>query len=460
MDITDKNIVIIGAGAIGLSCAYHFAKKGAQVTIIERQPDVSMETSFANGAQISACNTVPWSSPGAIQKAIKWLGVADAPLLLVPRADPFQLQWLLKFAFATQKHKSLHHMKTMLQLALHSRHLHLQMEQELYNALPDFNYLQQHKGIYHIYTNKDNFKSALNDTQQQQKIGLKRFPISIEQAVKQEPALHKNAHKLCGVIYTPDDFTGDINLFCKQLFKAISTPEYAQKLNIKHAVKSIFNTSATLVPAENKQAQIVLVTQTNSNKWKQSIQPDLIIVSAASFTNQLLKPLNIKTNIYPTKGYAMNLDFHQNNNQNLPFASISDDDFKIVWARLGNTLRAAGTAEISGYDAKTLRPERCAALLRATHATFPGLDQQAQASYWAGLRPLTPSNLPVIAKSKNWNNIMVCSGHGSLGWTMMAGAGDCTHRVLSKEKFIKHSESNISTPWQLALDSLEPLYEQ
>lgn len=459
MDIKDKNVVVIGAGAIGLSCAYHFAKRGAKVTIIERQADVSMETSFANGAQISACNTVPWSAPGAIQKAIKWLGVADAPLLLVPKADPFQLQWLLKFAFATQKNKSLQHMRTLLQLSLHSRYLHLQMEQELNNVMPDFNYLQQHKGIYHIYTNKDNFKSALNDVQQQQKIGLKRFPISIEQAVKQEPALQKNAHKLCGVIYTPDDFSGDINLFSKQLFKAISTTEYAQKMNIKHPVNIIFNTEATLVPAENKQAQIVLVTQTNSNKWKQSIHPDLIIVSAASFTNKLLKPLNIKTNIYPTKGYAMNLEFTESSNQNLPFASISDDDYKIVWARLGNTLRAAGTAEISGYDAKTLRPERCAALLRATHATFPGLDQNSHASYWAGLRPLTPSNVPVIAHSKNWNNILVCSGHGSLGWTMMAGAGECAYKVLTKDKFIKHSDVNISTPWQLSVDSLEQLIE-
>lgn len=463
--LTDKQVVVVGAGAIGLSCALRFAQQGAQVTLIDRQDHVAKETSFANGAQISACNTVPWSSPGAIGKALRWMFNPKAPLLFVPTLDPFQYQWLLHFALNTFERTSMSNTQKLLHLSLHSRSLHLELESQMRSIDPQFDYQQQHKGIYHIYNDSSAYESALKDSMYQQQLGLKRFAIDIKTAVEQEPSLRALQSELKGVIYTPEDFSGDIHLFCQRLFTMLTSTSMSPKLGIKHPVQWIPNIHVQLA---SNLGRVHLILNHNdqghSMPWHSTMHPDLVIVSAASYTNELLKPIGLSTRIYPTKGYAMNLHLDPEDQIHAPTASISDDHYKVVWSRLGNTLRAAGTAEISGYNAKHLRPERCAALLHATNKTFPQIASK-KTDYWAGLRPLTPSNVPIIAKSEQYTNLMVCSGHGSLGWTMMAGAGQCAVQVWNNEYLITSADKSLgtlatSTPkWSLDLRHLEPLIE-
>lgn len=417
-----KTAVVIGGGAIGVSCAFHLAKAGVEVVLAEAEPGCALSTSFSNGAQLSACHSTPWSHPGAPLKALGWAFRSDAPLLFRPRMDPGQWAWLARFLAECSASRSRSNMLSILGLALYSRQALAPMEADIRRSLPGFSYDKLDAGIMHFYRDKAEFEAGLRDARAMEARGLSRRAVSIPEAVALEPALARIAHTLRGATFTDSDSSGDIHAFVTGAASAL-----AQGIPGFAPVAILPSTRAELARSGPGRARVLLRGPGNLAR---DMEPDAIVVCAASATNALLAPLGARVPIYPAKGYTLTIEIAPGQESLAPTVSLTDDEHKLVYSRLGSRLRVAGTAELSGYDAATLRPERCQALLDQTRRNFPDLDCSSRA-YWAGLRPLTPSNIPIMGWSKRWGNLMMCTGHGSLGWTHMAGSGSlCAHMAL------------------------------
>jgi D-amino-acid dehydrogenase len=338
--------------------------------------------------------------------------------------DPGQWAWLARFIAECAPARSRANMLDILALALYSRQALAPMEADIRTVIPDFSYDKLDRGILHFYRDQAELASGLADAAAMEGKGLSRKMVSIDEAIHLEPALAHIASELKGATFTDSDSSGDIHAFVSGAARALSMgiPGFAP-------VSILFSTRAELAPSGPNKARVLLRSLDPQERLTRDIEPDAIVVCAASGTNALLSPLGASVPIYPAKGYTLTIDIPEGQEDCAPTVSLTDDEHKLVYSRLGSRLRVAGTAELSGYDATTLRPERCEALLAQTRRNFPLLDCSAR-SYWTGLRPLTPSNIPIMGWSKRWSNLMMCTGHGSLGWTHMAGSGAlCSHMV-------------------------------
>ena len=451
-----KNIreaLIVGGGALGVSCAFHLAKAGIRVVLAEAEPDIALGTSHSNGAQLSACHSTPWSHPGALGKALGWMLRDDAPLLFRPRMDPWQWAWLAQFALQCSAARSRANMLSILGLALYSRQALGSMETDLLRADPDFSYDKLDAGILHFYREEAEWRAGLDDAQAMAGLGLDRRNISIDEALSIEPALSAIARELRGATFTPSDSSGDIRMFTQSTSRLLASGA----LSGFAPVEILTSTRVELARSGSQRVRALLRQPDSFRREARDIEPDLILVCSGTGTNALLAPLGERLPIYPAKGYTLTIDIPPGQEAFAPITSLTDDEHKLVYARLGSRLRVAGTAELSGYDATTLRPERCEALLTQTRRNFPKLDCSSR-SYWAGLRPLTPSNIPSIGWSKRWTNLMMCTGHGSLGWTHMAGSGALCAALAEQPSLQAVSFINETVEVNVDLKRFAPLF--
>lgn len=314
-------------------------------------------------------------------------------------------------------------MLSILGLALFSRSRLAPMEDDIRRVLPSFTYDKLDAGILHFYRDSAQYEAGLRDARAMARMGLARRPVSVDEAVFIEPAMSKASFEVKGAIFTDSDSSGDIHAFAQGASDALSLgiPGFAP-------VELLTSTRVELAAGTNNRVRTLLRSSDPQRRDTRDMEPDLIVVCAATGANDLLAPLKSRLPIYPAKGYTLTIDIPEGQDALAPTVSLTDDEHKLVYTRLGSRLRVAGTAELSGYDATTLRPERCAALLTQTRRNFPDLDCSSR-SYWAGLRPLTPSNIPAIGWSRRHPNLMLCTGHGSLGWTHMAGSGELCARL-------------------------------
>jgi len=403
-------VIVLGAGLLGVTSAYFLRQQGHEVTVVDRQATPAAETSFANGGQISVSHAEPWANPSAPLKVLKWLGQEDAPLLFRIRADLRQWMWGLQFLRECTPARTRHNIEQIVRLGTYSRDTLQQLRAER-----GIQYDQRTQGILHFYTNEKEFEGAEAPAQQMRDLGCDRRVISADEAVRIEPALAHIRPQLAGATYTAEDESGDANQFARELVKRCE--EDGVQFLMSHTVTALRKVAGAIDHVE----------ATDSEGRFQRLRADAYVLAMGSLSPLIAKPLGIELPIYPAKGYSVTMPVkdarmaHQ--------VSLTDDEYKLVFSRLGDRLRIAGTAELNGYD-RDLNRVRCEAIVRRVEELFPGAGDTERAQFWTGLRPATPSNVPLIGRSKV-KNLFLNTGHGTLGWTHACGSGKSIARIVS-----------------------------
>jgi D-amino-acid dehydrogenase len=427
-----SHIAVLGAGVVGVTTAWYLQKAGYQVTVIERESAAGMQTSFANGGQISVSHATPWANPKTPIKALKWLFREDAPLLYRLRADKAQLKWAMQFLKECRADRADANLVQMLHLGLYSRAALQQLRRSI-----DIEYEQQTRGIMHFYTSQAEFDAAVAPTERMQELGCERHFIDVNTAASLEPALYPIAHKLIGATYTSRDESGNAHLFTQRL---------AAKCK-QAGVSFLYDTDivALNTNAHSPRPHVHSITIRPAGQNAQTFSADSFVIALGSYSVPLTKPLNIDLPIFPAKGYSATYRINPRAPHLAPFVSLIDDEYKLVMSRLGDKLRVAGTAEFNGYN-MDLNMTRCKAITERVQQIFPKGIIASSAKYWTGLRPMTPSNVPLIGRahlgqvrhgSQNsaatFDNLWLNTGHGTLGWTHACGSAKAISLLIQNE---------------------------
>ncbi|KAF0140716.1 MAG: D-amino-acid dehydrogenase [Rhodospirillaceae bacterium] len=390
-------IIVFGAGVVGVATAYRLAREGHEVVVIDRRPGAGLETSFANGGQISASHAEPWASPATLLKVLQWLGRPDAPLVFRwTRWDPFLWVWLARFLRNCTPARTHRNIERTLRLALYSRTMLKALRAETGIA-----YDHRTSGILHIYRMPRAFAQACAAAATMQLYGLERRVCPVAACLALEPALVSVAPQLAGGLYSPDDESGDAHLFTVRL------AELARTAGVD------FRFGVTVRGLEAEGGHIVRVVTDHG-----AVTGTAYVLALGSYSALVARTVGLRLPIYPAKGYSLTVD--ATGFAGAPAVSITDDEYKMVYTRLGNRLRIAGTAELAGWD-PTPTPIRAETLLKRAHAMFPEGGDYDHAVLWAGLRPKTPDSVPIIGRTP-WPELLLNTGHGTLGWTMAAGS--------------------------------------
>lgn len=407
-------VIVLGSGIIGTASAWFLNKAGHEVTVIERQPGAAQETSFANGCQISVSHAEPWANPAAPMKVLKWLGKEDAPLLYRFRPEWQQWKWALSFLRECTPARTSDNIRQIVSLCEYSR----QTLQSV-RAETGMNYDLLTSGILHFYTDQKEFDDSLPAAKLMRDLGCPRDSISADEVVRIEPALARIRDKIVGGDFTATDESGDVYKFTSGLAAKAA----------EAGVNFQYNTSVTrlLTEGSGAHAKITGVEVIGPDGRHQILHADSYVMAMGSFSAELVKPLGIDLMIYPGKGYSAT--YKVIDPAAAPTVSLTDDGYKLVVSRLGDRLRVAGTCELNGYT-RDLNSARCEAITRRTKELFPGACDYENPVYWTGLRPLTPSNVPYIGKTK-FSNLFLNTGHGTLGWTMGCGSGRALADIVS-----------------------------
>ncbi|XAH24252.1 D-amino acid dehydrogenase [Xylophilus sp. GW821-FHT01B05] len=406
--------IVLGSGLLGITSAHYLQQLGHEVTVIDRQATPAAETSFANGGQISVSHAEPWANPSAPLKVLQWLAREDAPLLFRIRADMRQWLWGLQFLRECTPARTRHNIEQIVSLGTYSRETLQQLRADL-----GLEYAQRTQGILHFYTSQKEFDGAEGPAQQMRALGCDRRVISADEALAIEPALAHIRPQLTGATFTAEDESGDANQFARAL--AQRAADAGVQFRMGHNITALREVGG----------RIDHVEVTDAEGRFQRIKGDVFVLAMGSFSPLLAAPLGIRLPIYPAKGYSVTMPVLDASRAHQ--VSLTDDEFKLVFSRLttpeGDRLRIAGTAELNGYD-RNLNAVRCEAIVRRVEQLFPGAGDASQAQFWAGLRPATPSNVPLIGRTK-LNNLFLNTGHGTLGWTHACGSGKSIARIVS-----------------------------
>ncbi|KAF0118387.1 MAG: D-amino-acid dehydrogenase [Rhodospirillaceae bacterium] len=390
-------VIVLGAGVVGVASAYRLIREGHEVVVIDRGPGAGLETSFANGGQISASHAEPWANPAVLLKVLHWLGRSDAPLVFRwARWDPALWLWLGRFLRNCTPARTRRNIERTMRVALYSRTMLKALRAETGIA-----YDHRTSGILHVYRDPRAFSQACAAAETMRVYGLERVVCSVAACLTLEPALEAIAPQLTGGLHSPDDETGDAHLFTVHLAE------------LARAAGTDFRFGVTVRGLETEGGRIVRAVTDHG-----PMTGDLYVLALGSDSPRIVRTVGLRLPIYPAKGYSLTVD--TTGFAGAPMVSITDDEYKMVYARLGDRLRVAGTAELAGWDL-TPTPLRAEALLKRARVLFPDGGDYDHAVFWAGLRPTTPDSVPIIGPTP-WPNLLLNTGHGTLGWTMAAGS--------------------------------------
>lgn len=400
-------VAVLGAGVVGVAGAWYLARAGHEVTLVDRQPEPGRETSFANGGQISAGHAEPWAKPSVIPKVLRWLGREDAPLLFRPRADLRQWLWGLRFARECLPGRFERNTRRLAGLARYSRECLAALR-----ADTGIEYFRVDKGILHFCTDVADYEALAAHAGHMRKLGIERVVKSAAECLELEPALRASEVPVVGGVHTPQDESGDAHQFTLRL----------ARLAEAQGVRFIGGRALQGLEAVGGR---VVAARTDAGR----IEADAFVVSLGSYSPLLLAPLGVRLPVYPLKGYSITLRLSGELQAKAPTVSLTDEAHKLVLSRFGDRLRCAGTAELTGYDT-SVNQARCEAIVLRVRQLFPALAAAGAPEVWAGLRPATPDNVPVIGRTR-LENLYVNTGHGTLGWTLAAGSGRALADLVS-----------------------------
>ena len=418
-----QHVIVLGAGVVGVTTAWQLAQAGFSVTVIEQESGAGLQTSFANGGQISVCHATPWANPSTPMKALKWLWQEDAPLLfrwqrLFGRDFDADLwRWGWQFLQQCQSINADKNLVQMVNLGLYSRQILTKVREQTHI---DYDCLT--KGIMHFYTDKKEFEQAHAPTERMRQLGCDREIISVKQAILLEPALASCADNLVGATYTALDESGDAKKFTQELAKHCQN----------QGVQFLFNHQIEQLLFKNQQITGVKVV---TEQQSQVLTADKYVLAMGSYSPFLVKDLGVHLPIYPAKGYSAT--YPVLDKDKTPYVSLIDDEYKLVYSRLGERLRVAGTAEFNGFNL-ALNAVRYQAISRRVQQVFGNVVDFSQPNFWTGLRPMTPSNVPIIGRAVNAqgriDNLYLNTGHGTLGWTHSNGSAKAMSDILLGKK--------------------------
>ena len=392
------NIVVLGAGVIGVTAAWYLRQAGHDVRVLDRREGPGLETSFANGGQISASHASPWASPGAPLRALKWMFREDAPLLFRLRADPSQWRWALQFLRECTPARFRANAAALMRFGLYSQAaLHALREET--GIVHD----QIERGILVFHT---------------EEVSRGEGWMTAEECVAIEPALASARPQLVGGAYFPSDESGDAYKFTTELAKQCAAKEVQFEFGVDIKGFSV------------EQEKILGVNIQRQEGKAETLRADAYVLALGSYSPLLTRPIGIDLPIYPLKGYSVTMPVEN------PAAawnvSLADEAHKLVLSRMGERLRIAGTAELNGYNTE-INQVRCKAIVKRTMELFPGAGDPSKAQFWTGLRPATPTNRPCIGRTK-YPNLYLNTGHGTLGWTLACGSGRALADIISGRK--------------------------
>ena len=420
--------IVLGAGIIGISTAWHLLERGHEVIVVDRQAGAAQETSFANAAQISVSYCEPWANRDAPLKALKWMFDKEAPLLFRPQLDWQQWRWGLQFLAQCNDSAFARNVQQIVALGAYS---HAALKDVVRATGIEYDRLE--RGIAHFYTDQKSFDEAGHAVEIMRKHGVQRRLVSRDELLQIEPAFKAYGPNITGGTYTSSDESGDALVFTQALARQCAA-RGAQFL-YGHDILRL-NTIGNAIDS----VAVMPRQSSDTGKKDQILKGDAVVVACGSYSAPLLRSVGVDLPIYPGKGYSATFPLLRP--EAAPMVSTIDDGRKIAMSRLGNVLRVAGTIELGGYDLSLDNPvarARCHMLSRRIEEILPGVcdtrtpEQGGNPQYWTGLRPATPTNIPFIGQTRV-GKLWVNAGHGTLGWTHGAGSGKALAQLLSGEK--------------------------
>jgi D-amino-acid dehydrogenase len=408
-------VVVLGAGIVGVTTAWYLQASGHEVVMVDRQPDAALETSYANGAQISVSFCEPWANAWVPIKVLKWLARDDSPLLFRPRLEIAQMRYGLAFLMQCTTASFERNVEELVQLG---RYSHARLKELVLATGIEYDRLE--RGILHFFSSQADFDNGVAGAEVMRRHGVDRRVLSRDEVLKVEPALAGFGRHIHGGTYTPSDESGDALVFTQKL----------ARLCEQRGVQTRWNTQ--ILALEKQGGRLSGVRVKTPEGRTETIQADAYVVALASYAPGLVNPVADCLNIYPAKGYSATLKLKQP--EKASTVSLLDDTRKIAISRLGDRVRIAGTAELVGLD-KSLNTAtsqvRCQALVKRYEELFPGVADLSEPNFWTGLRPSTPTNIPYIGRSRQLPNLWLNCGHGTLGWTHGAGSGHALAELIS-----------------------------
>ena len=390
-------VLVLGGGVIGTASAYYLARAGFQVSVLERQPGVALETSYANAGQVSPGYASPWAAPGIPLKAIKWLLQRHAPLAIKLTGDPQQYFWMLQMLRNCTAARYAVNKERMVRLSEYSRDCLDELR-----ADTGIDYEGRQLGTTQLFRTQAQLDAAAKDIAVLERSGVPYEVLDRAGIARVEPALAGVAHKLAGALRLPNDQTGDCQLFTSKL------AQMARELGVE------FRFGCTI-------ERLDIAGDRINGVWVdgQLETADRYVMALGSYSPQLLRPLGIKVPVYPLKGYSLTVPIR--NPAMAPTSTILDETYKVAITRFDQRIRVGGMAEIAGFDL-SLNPRRRETLEMITNDLYPQGGDVSRAEFWTGLRPATPDGTPIVGATA-YRNLFLNTGHGTLGWTMACGSG-------------------------------------
>jgi len=397
-------VIVLGAGIIGVTSAYQLAKAGHEVTVVDRQPGPALETSFANAGEVSFGYCSPWAAPGIPVKAMKWLFMQHASLILRPKVDMAMLSWMTQMLRNCTSARYALNKSRMLRLADYSRISLAALREETGIA-----YDERMQGTLQLFRTEAQLDASAKDVKALAADGIPYEVLDPEGCIRVEPALKHVREKIGGGLLTPKDETGD----CFKFSNVLATKAAALGVTFR------FGSIIRGLDVEGGRIRGVVTAHG-------TLDADAVVVALGSFSPLLVRPHGIRLPVYPVKGYSLTIPI--TDASRAPESTVMDETYKIAITRLGDRIRVGGMAEISGYT-NDLGERRRLTLQHSVTDLFPGGDV-SKASFWSGLRPMTPDGTPVIGPTKV-TGLFLNTGHGTLGWTMSSGSARVVADLVS-----------------------------
>ena len=400
-------VLVLGAGVVGVTTAYYLAQQGYDVVVVDRQPSVANETSFANAGQISPGYASPWAAPGIPLKALQWMMREHSPFSLRLTTDPFQYQWMLQMLRNCTAARYAVNKERMVRMAEYSRDC-----LDALRADTGIEYEGRQLGTTQLFRTQQQFDAAANDIAVLERSGVPYQLLESRDIASVEPALAAVSDTLTGALHLPNDQTGDCNLFTRNL------AQMARALGVEFR----FARTVQRINSSGDQISGVLIDGLVESA-------DYYVMAMGSYSRAMLAPLGINLSVYPLKGYSLTVPIVDA--AMAPQSTIIDETYKVAITRFDQRIRVGGMAQVSGFDL-SLNPQRRETLEYVTGMLYPQGGDLTRAEFWTGLRPATPDGTPIVGPSA-YRNLFLNTGHGTLGWTMSCGSASYLADIISKK---------------------------
>jgi D-amino-acid dehydrogenase len=401
-------VLVLGSGVIGVTSAWYLAEAGHEVTVIDRQPGPALETSFANAGEVSPGYSSPWAGPGVPVKAVKWLLMKYGPLIIRPALDPHMWSWVFKMLRNCTAERYAVNKSRMVPIAEYSRDA-----LKALRASTNIAYDDRAKGTLQLFRKQYQLDGIGGDVEVLKQYGVPFNVLDQDGCIAAEPGLGAVREKFVGGLQLPGDETGDCQMFTTRL------AEIATAADVK------FEYGVTVKAINTDKGRVTGVSTSAGEKTA-----DTYVMAMGSYSPVWMRKLGQPIPVYPIKGYSITVPIV--NAKAAPESTVMDETYKIAITRLGDRIRVGGTAAIAGYDL-SLQQGRREALEHSVGDLFPGAGDLGAATFWTGLRPMTPDGPPIIGASK-YSNLYLNTGHGTLGWTMACGSGRVLADIISGRK--------------------------